>query len=124
MVSITVLYTDLTFQKVPIDKIDTLPKDGVLFIKLSTDKREGKLANLSQSFGFDHYAVLYKKDKGDWYALTGWNEKDFIWRQDCNDCINRVPADIPFGTMHTIFRGILVSPEEWKKAEVIINKEI
>jgi len=122
MVSITVLYSDLTSKKVPIDQIDTLPKDNVLFIKLSTDTREGKLANISQVYGFDNYALLQKRDvSDDWYMLYGWNEDDFIWRRECDTCTNRVIVDAPIGSMHVIFRGGAVSQELWERAITIIN---
>ena len=79
MVHITVLYGDLTSQKVPINQINSLPKDNVLFIRLSTDLRTGVAGNISQINGFDNYAVLHrKKDGDDWYMLCGWDEDDFI----------------------------------------------
>ena len=56
--------------------------------------------------------------------LYGWDGDDFIWRRECTDCENRVVVDAPIGTMHVIFRGISVSPEDWIKAEAIIAKEI
>jgi len=123
MVSITVLYKDLTSKKVPIDNIDQLPKDDVLFIKLSTDTRQGKLANISQIQGFDNFALLSKIDNGDnWYMLTGWDEDDFIWRRECSTCNNREKVDAPIGSMHVIFRGIAVSDEIWAKALLETNK--
>ena len=123
MVSITVLYKDLSKKTCHMHDIGDLPKDNVLFIKLSTDTREGKLANISQINGFDNYAVLHKKDgTSDWYMLCGWDEDDFIWRRECNDCNNRVPVDLPIGRMHVKFEGVAVSQEEWKKALIEINK--
>jgi len=125
MVSITVLYKDLTSKKVPVEEIDTLPKDDVLFIKLSTDLREGKLANISQKSEFDNYAYLSKHNGGvDWHMLYGWDEDDYIWRRECTDCENRVVVDAPIGTMHVVFRGAAVSQEDWVKAKTIIDKEL
>lgn len=124
MVFITVLYKDLVSKTVPVEDIADLPNDDVLFLKLHTDQREGKLANIAVCFGFDSYAVLHKKDKDDWYMITGWDEDAFIWRRECDGCDNRRPVDIPAGTMHTIFRGYKIEDDEWAKAEVIINKEM
>ena len=125
MIWITVLYTDLTSQKTPIDKISDLPKDGVLFIKLSTDTREGKFANISHVMKFDNYAVLSKKTGGDyWYMLFGWNDDDYIWRRECTECVNREVVDAPIGTMHVIFRGASVSDKIWKQAMLKVDKEL
>ena len=125
MVSITILYEDLTSLTVPVGQINDLPKDNVLFIKLRTDTREGKLGNISQIKGFDNYAVLTKRDGGSsWYMLYGWDEDDYIWRRECSDCVNRVPVDAPIGTMHVMFRGIAVSNAVWQQAVTKIDNEL
>jgi len=125
MIYINVLYKDLTFKSESIDNVGNLPKDNVLFIKLRTDTRDGKLANISQVHGFDNYALLSKRDRDDnWYMLYGWDDDEYIWRRECNECENREIVDAPIGIMHVIFRGGAVSTEVWKKAEVIINKEM
>jgi len=130
MVSITVLYKDLTHQKVAIEEIDTLAKDEVLFIKLSTDTRQGKVGiiegyNLSQISGHDNYAYLTKRTGGvDWHMLYGWDDKEYIWRRDCKDCPDREVVDAPIGTMHVIFRGSAVSDGVWTKAKLIIDKQL
>jgi len=96
MIFISVMYKDLKIKKVPIEEIDSLPKDGVLFIKLVTDTREGKLAGISMSHSLDNYAVLHKiEKKADWYMLTGWDDDQFIWRRECGDCENRKVVDLP-----------------------------
>ena len=118
MISITVLYKDLTSKKVPIDQIDTLPKDDVLFIKLSSDAR-----NISQIIGYDNYAVLKKHTEGDdWFMLYGWDTDEYIWRRECSECENREVVDAPIGTMHVIFRGVAVTDAKWKKALLETNK--
>jgi len=122
MVSITVLYKELKVKKVPIDEIDTLPKDDVLFIKLSTDEREGKDGNISQINGFDNYALLKKSEGGsDWYMLFGYDDEDFIWKRECSSCENRKVVDAPIGTMHVTFRGVFVTDEVWSQAIEITN---
>jgi len=125
MIFIDVLYKDLTFKSELIDNIENLPKDDVLFIKLRTDKREGKFANISQIHGFDNYALLHKRDRDDdWFMLYGWDEDEYIWRRECDKCSNREVVDAPIGTMHVVFRGGAVSTDEWEKAIKIINKEM
>ncbi len=125
MVYISVLYTDLTFKSEPLDNIDNLPKDNVLFIRTYTDLREGKDANISQIQEHDSYALLrMKKDNDDWHMLIGWDEDDCIWRRECRECIHRLPVDMPIGTMHVIFRGGSISRKDWKKAITIIDKEM
>ena len=125
MVSVTVLYADLTHKKVPVEEIDTLPKDEVLFIKLSTDLRGGKAANIAQKSEFDNYAYLSKHNGGvDWHMLYGWDNKEYVWRRECTDCVNREVVDAPIGTMHVVFRGAAVSAEVWAEAKIIIDKEL
>jgi len=125
MIFISVMYKDLKIKQVPIAKIDSLPKDGVLFIKLKTDTREGKLAGISMSHSLDNYAVLHKiEKKADWYMLTGWDDDQFIWRRECDDCENRKVVDFPVGTMHTIFRGFAVDAKHWEKAVKMFDKDM
>lgn len=125
MIYIDVLYKNLKKKSEPVDNVDKLPKDNVLFIKLRTDTRKGKAGNISSCHSFDNYALLRKRDRSDdWFMLFGWDDDTFIWRRECKECENREVVDAPIGTMHVIFRGIVVSQEEWKKAQRIIDKEM
>ena len=121
MIYLDVLYKDLQVVTCPIDDVGTAPKDDVLFLRLRTDKREGKYGVISVCHGFDNYALMHRQDRGDnWYMLFGWDEDDYVWRRECNDCVNREPVDAPVSYMHVIFRGGAVSQEGWKKAEKVI----
>lgn len=125
MVYVEILYKDLTRKRVPISDIDQLPKDNVLFISIQTDLREGKEKNISSCFGFDNYAIAQKRDNSDdWFMLFGWDEGDFVWRREREDCVNRVVVDALIGTMHVIFRGVQVPSEVWGKAKAIIDGEM
>ena len=103
---IEVLYADLSRQKVALDDIDQLPKSNVLFILVTCDKEEGKLANIAFKSGFDFYALGRKRSAGhDWIMLFGWDDDDFVWRKTLHphDPGGRVPVIAPLGCMHVVF---------------------
>lgn len=127
MVSVKVMYTDLTIQKELLEDIDRLPKDKVLFLLVEDDEREGKLKNIAACDGFDSYALCRRRDNAhDWVMLFGWDEDDYIWRRTdaCVACEDRLVVDAPIGVMHTVFRGGSVSQEKWAEAKVKFDKEM
>lgn len=127
MVEVEVLYVDLSRQRVPLDQVDTLPKDKVLAIIVQTDEEEGKKRNIVWKFGFDHYALCQRETEGQpWVMLHGWDDGDYIWRRLSNtqDADGRREVDAPLGCMNVIFRGQSVTDAEWKVAEKLLYKEI
>ncbi|MBU1173011.1 MAG: hypothetical protein KKD44_25905 [Proteobacteria bacterium] len=125
MVYVEVLYSDLSRQRVPIDEIDTLPKDSVLFISVLASDGE-KFRRLTASFSFDHYALCRRKSGGvDWIMLSGWDDGDFIWRKAANpwNPAGRLDEGPPLGCMHVVFNGVHVAPEVWKEAQGLFTED-
>lgn len=124
-VYVEILYTNLTTKKEKIGEIDKLPKDGVLFILVKDDEREGKLKNIMSCHGFDHYALCQKRNNSqDWAMLFGWDEDDYTWKRisKCDGCKAKEVVEVPLGVMHVVFHGGSVSQAKWKKAQKIIGE--
>lgn len=124
---VEVLYSDLARKRVPIKDIGRLPKDNVLFIAVSAPNPEGELKRITASFSKDHYALCIRKwNSVSWVLLFGWDDDDFVWRRTINpwEPQGRLQSEPPLGCMHTIFNGLAVSPEVWKKAQELIAKEV
>jgi len=127
MTEVEVLYADLTRQRKPLDEIDQLSTDGVLFIVVQTDEEEGKLRNIVACFGKDFYALCRQRIGGeDHIMLFGWDEDDFVFRRltKIHEDSARRQVDAPLGVMHMIFSGRGVGEDVWKQAQDIFSKEM
>lgn len=124
---IEVMYSDLRSQRVPIEEIDELPKDNVLFITVLAPDQEGKLKRLVARFEFDHYSFGVRKRGGvDWVMLFGWDDDDFVWRKTANpwNPVGRLDEGPPLGCLHVVFNGVHVSSEVWGSARALFAKEV
>lgn len=127
MITVEVLYADLTRQRVSLEEIDHLSTGGVLAIVVQTDEETGKRRNVAVASGKDTYALCQRRSEGhDWIMLCGWDSGDFVWRrsQNVHEDTARRRVVAPLGCLHIIFNGQQVSASVWNKAQAILDKEI
>ncbi len=127
MITVEVLYADLSRDSVPISQVGSLAKTEVLAIVVKTDDEVGPLQNIAMTMGHDKYALFLRRDGGqDRIMLTGWDDDAFVWRRLTNvhDVDARQEVSIPSGHMHMVFEGQSVTPEVWDQAMIIFNDEM
>lgn len=127
-IEIEIIYSNLSKERVALEKIDQLLKDNVLIVAvLAPDpEKEGKTKKIIVKHSFDHYALCLRAwDSAEWIMLYGWNDGDVVWTntsspfQSTNSRREEAP---PFGCFHVVFNGIQVSTEKWKRAKEILNQ--
>ena len=124
MLEIEVMYADLSRRRATIEETNTLPREGVLFIVLSTEWGNRK-ALRRRIWGFDYYGLWI--DHRSW-MLEGWDNGDLYWRQwslrypDQPYKSRKRPMPMPRNTL--IFRGKGLSQEDWKQALEVFDEEM
>ena len=113
MITIEIMYDDLSIVKRPIAQLNTLQKTGIEFILF---KKDG--ANIISLMGFDHYYMKYLNGI---LQYVQFNDEDgVVYFHDVNqgttqtDRVFRDTGWIPPGFTH--FEGKQLSFDMWSKA--------
>lgn len=134
---VEVLYDDLSRKRASIDRVDTLPKTGVLCIVLSTEwgNRRARVARLFSRRNREPFPW----SGGDWYAIGTRGDQFFTYAWDDRDVVfhfrplsdphaeavpERIERAFPPGVKATVFMGAFVERAIWDKALRIFDKEM
>ena len=122
MIELGVMYSDLSIQWEPLDRISNINREDTLFLTL-TSERGNRKAIISRAYGTDFYGLRVTEQ---YIHLWGWDEQDlyFYMKEIINPSAGVIKIKkenfIPEDTI--IFIGAYVEPDEWERALKLAEK--